>query len=347
VALKMTRARLAGTIVAALAVGVSTLAVNGPAQGLNLNKIGGADPDHGFPTHYTDDFGVSLAPCVDGSAPCGGATALDDGAGGPGLGVSPDGEGFWWVAEANVNAPSGSLRVEFAHEGAWASATQRIVFDRTRIRGHLRPGRYTLLTPYGRTRFAAEGAGQDNVNLTQDPTCAMAPGTNQRCSSKMTNWLRATSAPLGYLGNGVTPSRVTGGPERNNLVLLNNKGKAIARQSRFLITGKLVEGRPAAVMSTMKVEFAKTAKVVKRTVRLKNQGTTRLHLQGVTLKGAKTFKLTRNGCVTRPSLGPGKNCKIHITYRPGLKRPTAAKLVIDDDTIAGIHRVPVRAKAPR
>jgi hypothetical protein len=347
VALKMTRARLAGTLVAALAVGVSTLAMNGPAQGLNLNKIGGLDPATGFPTHYTDDFGVSLAPCVDGSAACGGATALDDGAGGPGLAVSPDGEGFYWIATSTVNSARGSIDVEFAHEGAWGSATQPIVFDRTRIRGNLRPGSYTLLTPYGRTRFAAEGTGQRNVNLTQDPTCALAPGTNQRCSGKMTNWLRAKGAPLGYLGNGVARTEVTGGPVRNNLVLLANNGKAIGRTSRFVITGKLVEGRPTAVLSTMKVEFGKTAKVVKRTVRLKNQGTSRLTLQGVTLKGAKTLKLTRNGCVTRPSLGPGKNCRINITYRPTLKRPSAATLLIDDDTIAGIHRVPVRAKAPR
>jgi hypothetical protein len=346
VALKMTRARLAGTIVAALAVGVSTLAVNGPAQGLNLNKIGGPDADHGFPTHYTDDFGVSLTACVDGTARCGGATATDDGAGGPGLGVSPDGEGFYWIATASVNTPRGTIDVEFAHEGAWASATQRIVFDRTRIRGRLRPGNYTLLTPYGRTRFAAEGTGQRNVNLTQDPTCAMAPGTNQRCSAKMTNWLRAKGAPLGYLGNGVTPTEVTGGPVRNNLVLIAPNGKAIGRTARFVITGKLTDG-PAAVLSTMKVEFGKTSKVVKRTVRLRNQGTSRLLLQGVTLKGAKTLKLTRNGCVTRPSLGPGKVCKVNLTYRPNLKRRSTARLVIDDNTIAGIHRVPVVTGVPR
>ena len=326
-----------------LTVGLTTLAVTGPAQGLNTRKTG--DPDAtGFPSHYTDNSGVSLQLCVDGTARCGGATATSDGAGGPGVAVSPDGEGFYWMAVATVRSPRGTINVEFAHEAAWASATQRIVFDRTRVRGHLRPGKYTLMTPFGRTRFSAVGAGQRNVNLTQDPGCSLRRGGP--CATRMTNWLRATGAPLGYLGNGASLTTVKGGTRSNNLVLHAANGKVIGRTARFAVTGKLAAG-PAAILSTARVEFGRTSRVAHRTITLRNRGTARLTLQGVRLAGAKTIRLARNGCATRASVGSGAACRINLTYRPGPHRRSQATLVVDDNTIAGVHRVPIRTGVPR
>ena len=326
------------TAVAALAVGVATLAVTGPAQGLNTGKTG--DPDAtSFPAHYTDDSGVSLQLCVDGSARCAGAVPGDVDAT-----SAPDGEGFYWMATATVRSPRGRIDVEFAHEAAWASLTQPIVFDRTRIRGQLRRGTYTLLTPYGRTRFAAEGVGPRNVNLTQDPGCAQARGGP--CSAKMTNWLRATGAPLGYLGNGAALRTVTGGTFRNNLVLLAPNGKVIGRTARFAITGKLADG-PAALLPTHVVNFGNGAKVVHRSIRLRNPGNAALALQGIRVVGANTFKVARTGCAARTSLPSGASCPINITYRPGLHRRSAARLLVNDNTIAGLHRVFIRTGVPR
>ncbi len=333
------RARIVGAAVAALAVGVATLAVTGPAQGLNTGKTGGPDAS-GFPLHYTDDSGVSLQLCVDGTARCGGATQLDDGAGGPGVSVAPDGEGFYWMATAAVRSPRGRIDVEFAHEAAWASATQPIVFDRTRIRGDLRPGRYTLLTPYGRTRFSAVGTGQRNVNLTQDPGCALTRGGP--CSAKMTNWLRATGAPLGYLGNGAALTKVSGGPLRNSLILRAANGKVIGRTARFAITGKLADGA-AALLPTHAVRFGNGAKVVHRSITLRNRGTAPLSLQGIRVVGANTFKVARTGCRAGTSLARGASCPINVTYRPGARNRSSARLVVNDNTIAGVHRVPLRA----
>jgi hypothetical protein len=337
---KRTRARLFGTALAALAVGVATLAVTGPAQGLNTGKTGPPDAaTGGFPAHYTDDSGVSLQLCVDGTARCGGATALDDGAGGPGVSVAPDGEGFYWMATAAVRSPRGRIDVEFAHEAAWASATQPIVFDRTRIRGDMRPGRYTLLTPYGRTRFSAVGTGQRNVNLTQDPGCALARGGP--CSAKMTNFLRATGAPAGYIGNGVTPTTVTGGTERNNLVLLDSTGKKIGSTARFAITGQLADG-PAALLPTNPVSFGNGAKVTQRSITLRNRGNAPLSVQGLRVDGTKTIKVARTGCRAGTSLAPGSSCSINLTFRPGALKRNSGRLVISDNTIAGTHRVPLR-----
>ena len=329
---------------AVLAVGVATLAVTGPAEGLNTRKIGGPDAT-GFPSHYTDNFGTSLQLCIDGSVRCGGATALDDGAGGPGVSVAPDGEGFYWMATATLRTPRGTIDVEFAHEAAWANATRRIVFDRTRIRGHMRQGRYTLLTPYGVTRFSAVGNDQRNVNLTRDPGCAQTPGAGARCSAKMTNWLRSTRAPRGFLGNGVTPTTVKGGTERNDLILLAG-GKKIGRTARFVITGQLADG-PAALLSRDSVDFGKTAKVAHRSIMLRNRGNAPLALQGIRMAGAKTIKVNRTGCAARASLAPGASCPIDLTYRPGRLNRVSGALLINDNTIAGAHRVRVKAASGR
>ena len=304
-------------------MGVATLAVTGPAQGLNTRKTGAPDAaTGGFPAHYTDNSGVSLQLCVDGTARCGGAIWLDDGAGGPGVAVAPDGEGFYWMATAAVRSPRGRIDVEFAHEAAWASATQPIVFDRTRIRGDLRPGRYTLLTPYGRMRFAAVGTGQRNVNLTQDLGCAQARGGP--CSNKMTNWLRATGAPRGYLGNGAALTTVTGGTFRNTLILLAPNGKVIGRTARFAITGQLADG-PAALLPTHVVNFGNGARVVHRSITLRNRGTAPLSIQGIRVVGANTFRVARTGCAARTSLPAGANCPINVTYRPGLRKTLLGK----------------------
>jgi hypothetical protein len=337
--------RLVSTAVAVLVVGAATVAVTGPAQGLNTRKIGPPDAaTGGFPAYYTDNAGISLQLCVDGSANCGGATPTDDGAGGPGVAVAGDGEGFYWMATATVRSPRGTIDVEFAHEAAWASLTQPIVFDRTRIRGHMKQGRYTLLTPYGRTRFAAEGTDQRNVNLTQDPGCAQTRGGT--CSRKMTNWLRSTRAPRGYLGNGAALTTVTGGTERNSLVLLAPNGKVIGRTARFAITGKLADG-PAALLSKGSVDFGNTARVAQRSIRLQNPGTAALALQRISIVGDKNIKVARTGCATRASLPSGASCAVTLTYRPGALKRSSAKLVINDNTIAGVHRVPVRAGVPR
>ena len=263
------------------------------------------------------------------------------------MAVAGDGEGFYWMATATVRSPRGSVDVEFAHEAAWADPVTPLVFDRTRIRGDLRPGKYTLLTPYGKMSFSAVGTGQRNVNETQDLGCAQEPGANARCAGKMTNWLRAVGAPLGYLGNSVALTTVRGGTFRNNLVLLDSAGKKLGSTARFAIMGKLAANEPAAMLSTGAVMFGHTSKVVKRTITLKNQGTAPLSLQGISLVGAKTFKVSPTGCAARTSLASGANCPINLTYNPGLRRPTSARLLIDDDTIAGIHRVPVKALAPR
>ena len=337
--LRRSWARLISTTGAALAVGASTIALTTPADALDTANTGPADATTGFPSFYTDNMGVSLQQCIDGTANCAGATATSDGAGGPGIAVAPDGEGFYWSADVTLNSARGSLHIVMAHEGAWATPTQRIVFDRLRVRGTLTPaGTYRLLTPYGTTRVVAEAGGV--VNQTSDPLCSQAVGGT--CSQRITNWLRAADAPIGYLGNAVTPTPFTGGTVRNEFALMAPNGSVIGRQRRAVLMGKLADG-PAALLSSNAVDFGNTGKVTRRTVTLKNQGTAPLSLQSITVAGANTISVAQTGCATRASLASGTSCPVNVVYRPGARKVSKATLVINDNTTAGVHRVPVTA----
>jgi hypothetical protein len=331
------RLRIAGAVGGALALGVGLLAVTGPAQALNMSKTGGPDAS-GFPTHYTDNSGVSLQLCVDGSANCGLATRIDDGAGGPGVDVAPDGEGFYWMATATVNTPRGAIDVEFAHEAAWAAVGQPIVFERTRIRGDLPPGRYTLQHPYGSTQFTADGAGARNVNFTDDLPCGLAQGAF--CAAKLTNFLRSTSAPVGYLGNATSATTVTGGTARNSLVLRAANGTVIGRTSRFVVMGQLAPG-PSAVLGTNAVDFGNTKSPRRRAVAVRNLGTAPLNFNGIRVVGANRITVAPQGCGA--SLASGATCRVNLLYRPGVRRSMTGTLVINDNSIGATHRVPLKA----
>ena len=336
-------ARLTGAVGAALAMGAASLALTAPAGATDTAHTGPAVAAlGGFPAYYTDDSGISVQPCVDASANCGGATAIDDGAGGPGMAVAGDGEGFYWSADATLNTPRGSLQVIMAQEAAWSSPTQPIVFDRLRVRGHLsQSGTYTLLTPYGSKKFeAGPVADQRNVFDTEDLGCAMTVGG--ACAGHVTNWLRAVNAPIGFLGDSASATRFTGGTVRNEFVLLAPNGSVIGRTPRAVIMGKLADG-PASLLSADSVDFGNTNKVARHMVTLTNQGTAALALQGIRVAGANTIKVAPTGCAARASLASGASCAMNLVYRPGRLQTSKATLVINDDTIAGAHRVPVKA----
>ena len=158
-----------------------------PTYSLNTRKTGPRD-DRGFPLYYTDDRGRSLRLCEDGTARCLGAVRGDL--------IAPEGEGFYWMATSTVRSRRGPLEIEFALEAAFAG-TRPIVFDRIRIRGHLRrAGVYILDHPYGRTRFRAiTPTEQRNVDLTIDRNCSLV--RNGRCRGRIDNFLRSRTPPRG------------------------------------------------------------------------------------------------------------------------------------------------------
>jgi hypothetical protein len=214
-----------GTLLAAL-IGAAV-----PANSINTNRTGRQD-SRGFPLFYQDDSGLRLRLCETGTAQCARATrrAL----------TPPNGENFYWMATAHIRTSRGPVDVELALEAAFGGARGRlpIVFERLRIRGHLNEaGGYTLDHPYGSTNFRAiSPAEQRNVNFTRDRACATKRGG--ACAGMITNFLRATSPPKGYVGFGGRPTLVRGGTVRNDLVLHDGGGAVIGQTDRIAILGK-------------------------------------------------------------------------------------------------------------
>jgi hypothetical protein len=225
-------ALVAGTTLAAL---VALLTVAAPTYSINTHRTGRVD-NRGFPLFYTDDRGVHLRICEDGTRRCLRATRADLRA--------PDGENFYWLATATMHSRRGPIDVEFALEAAFGGARGQkpIVFDRIRIRGHLRQkGAYILDHPYGSTRFRAiTPREQRNVDFTVDRNCSLAK--NGRCRGRIDNFLRAKRHPDGYIGRGGRRTHVVGGTVRNFLQLRTADGQVLGRTGRFAIMGKRAGG---------------------------------------------------------------------------------------------------------
>lgn len=215
-------ALVVGTVVAAL------MAATVPTYSLNTHRTGRLD-NRGFPRHYTDNRGMMLQLCEDGTVRCLGAV--------PGDLVAPDGEAFYWMATSTMRTSRGPVDIEFALEGAFAGQ-RPIVFERFRIRGHLNHrGRYVLQHPYGQTRFVAiSPQEQRNVNRTIDRFCSL--DRNGTCNGPIDNFLRAKNHPPGYAGFGGRRTLVRGGTVRNDMVLMTRRGKVIGRTNKFVIIGQ-------------------------------------------------------------------------------------------------------------
>jgi hypothetical protein len=216
------------TLVAATMI-ATVVAAAVPTYSLDTSHTGALD--RGFPHHYTDDSGLKLKLCVDGTGRCLNAVRSDL--------VAPAGEALYWAAAATLRSRRGPIDVEFALEAAFNDRGRPIVFDRIRIRGHLgRAGRYVLRHPYGQTRFRAiTPREQRNVDRTIDLNCSIE--RNGRCSGRITKFLRARNHPPGYAGFGERATRVKGGTVRNHLVLRTGKGKVIGSTDKLAVVGKI------------------------------------------------------------------------------------------------------------
>jgi len=217
---------VAGTVLATLVTGAV------PTYSLDTRQTGRRD-HRGFPLYYTDDSGLHLRLCESGTRQCQFADRRDL--------TPPQGENFYWMATATVRSQRGPIEVEFALEAAFGGARGRlpIVFDRLRIRGHLREaGRYILDHPYGSTRFRAiTVAEQRNVNFTVDRFCSR--DRRGFCNERITNFLRTTGkAPKGYIGFGARATTVSGGTFRNSLVLRTADDQVIGETDRFVVMGR-------------------------------------------------------------------------------------------------------------
>ena len=325
------RPRLLALLALTLAA-VPALTLLGPAEALDPAAVGPRDPgQRGFPAYYTDDSGVELQLCDDGTAACAGATNAT---------LAPaDGENFYFMATADITAPASGLDVsiEFAAEAAWASKTAPVTFDRLRIRGNApEVGTYTVTHPYGTTTVeVTDAAAQPNINFTEDVGCGGANCNFTRMASAgtahITSWIISDTAPPGYLGNGVRAATATMGGASASVSVTGPAGTAST--DRFVVMGK--RANPHAVSAPKTVKFGVVRNVKTRTVRVKNLGTVPLTIHGTKLAGSPAFRRTRSTCTAGRVLGIGGTCTVGVRFRSPAFRLSKAALRINDDTPSG------------
>jgi hypothetical protein len=171
----------------------------------------------GFPSYYEDSTGLQVGLCIEDPG-CPASPPLADM-------VGPDGEAFYQLANAtltpNVEGRDGEIVVDFNVEAAFLDADP-ITFGRIQFSAkNLVPNAtYTVNHPYGTSTFTVDGSGNLAGGLRgqqrEEVGCAVAPcDFTVAFGSTIGPFLRSTSAPAGYLGNGVTETTVTGGSVRN------------------------------------------------------------------------------------------------------------------------------------
>jgi hypothetical protein len=218
-----------------------------------LKAVGPTSGENGFPVWYKDKNDVRLEPCLDpNDANCAAAAPLPD----PSKPLSfpdnfPD-ELFYQLADNVINDPANpaaNAKSMFNLEGAFGSgavkAGDQIVFGRIRYQWKSMPADTTfrVTQPYGVDEVTSDGTGK--VFETED--VGLATGQfGEALNSRIGPFLKSTSAPAGYLGDGATATTITGSPLNQNFVRIqsldasgNPDGKFDQTQPQFTVMGKL------------------------------------------------------------------------------------------------------------
>jgi hypothetical protein len=232
----------AGITTAAAIVAAAALA--GPAQA-SFSAAGPVDPaSFPFPTYYEDSTGLKVGLCIDDPGCPASPKASDM--------VGPDGEAFYQLANATVTAPGGkSVTVDFNVEAAFLDADP-ITFGRIQFTasGLVPNATYTVDHPYGTSHFTvgADGKLVGGARAAQrEEVGGTTPGNfTDALGTKIGPFLRSTSAPPGYLGNGVTETTVTGGPF-GNTVTVTGPGLPEAVTFTDPVTGQMTVLQPAGL----------------------------------------------------------------------------------------------------
>lgn len=212
---------LAMAAAASLLLSVSSLQAQVCGEnGATPINVGPADASGVFTQYVVDSTGQGLQLCTDGSANC---VIVDPVVPGNALSaLSGFGmEGFLYAAQNDFSAGVITGLYEGAVEATYLSAapdaTQALMFTRLRIRmGTPLPGVYRITHPWGvKTYTVAAADTKKAINETID--IAFTPNTT--VSGVVGPWVRwDTGAPAGYLGDSVTPHKVTGSPCGTNFV---------------------------------------------------------------------------------------------------------------------------------
>lgn len=197
--------------------------------------------ESGFPSWYSDDNGIKVGPCLDGTDPiCVLPGAGEEANWNPDqpteLGINFPSEFFYWIAESDfMTTPNGGkVSVRVALEGAFLNEDpidgDQTVFGRIRVTGtKFEPNStYTVTHPYGMDIYQSDDLGTlRRTTSTEDIGCAAAPcdfkaALDSRVFGAFLRW--DSGAPDGYLGDAITPHTITGSPAGNNLFKIEGPG---------------------------------------------------------------------------------------------------------------------------
>jgi hypothetical protein len=363
------RAALATAALCATAATMLFSAASAPAA----ITTGPVDAASGFPFSYTDDVQhFSLEQCQDNSGFCIEAPrpfpdqpiSVPDN-------YTPDGEGFWWLADAVVpNAGTGLAR--FGKESAFDNDNiedgHQVSFSRIRFRfqGLVSGDTYRVTHPYGVDELVAEPdpTGGGRINFTNDvgciaPPCGAFPAIG---GDPITAFLRwdpnvAPAAPAGYVGNAVTPHKVIGSPNGTNFVRLEHVVpqpppalplvQLVGETDQFSVQGKLAGPPPPPAphigFSTRNLAFGDRqvgSPGGAMHVDVTNHGTADMTVGMLELTGpdAGDFTVATDTC-SGQTLTPGTGCGLDVRFAPAHTGDLGATLSVPSDSAGSPHGI--------
>ena len=193
------------------------------------------------------------------------------------------------------------------------------------------------MTPYGPVEFTADAVGEVKGNG-GNGTIDVADALTSAVVQGFPRWNPNTGAqaPAGYLGDGTSLHRITGGSyvapgdqgALNAFEVREADGTLLARTERFIVAGKFPGPLEA---SDANVDFGSVTvpfETAQRTVTVTNVGASSTTIDTVALAGADAadFSVTGGSCVAGLALATDESCTVDLTFAPLVSGAKAARL---------------------
>jgi hypothetical protein len=308
-----------------------------------LTVAGPLDPATQSPAFYADGNGLQLAPCTPGTPNCG-----------PPL---PGAERFYYFAQSIMALPNGGTATLILNVTVAPNVTNNpSVFNRVRVQLDAAPaGTYNITHPFGTDTVTVPAGlrGRTTIDIgclvAASGPCNFASALGGRWGPFLTRAPGAPAPPAGFIGDGVTPTAVTGSPLGTNFFRVEGPGLPAGgtTSTQFTLIGTLFGGVVPAFASSGDLAFADqivNTKSAVKTVTLSSAGIpgagSNLTIKGVALGGANSgdYTIANNTCTAAP-MPSGATCTVDVAETPSSTGARAATLTITDNTAAGTHVV--------
>ncbi len=309
-----------------------------------LRGVFPVDPATGFPHAYQDTDGLSLELCLGPPACLVAAGDLRP----------PDGEAFYFNAQADVAIPGGGdAQLVIAQEAAFLG-NDPITFGRIRVNvvGAAASTTYTFQHPYGTASLTTNAQGTGRFN--SDVGCGAAPcdfgaalGT---AIGPFLTWDASVSPPpAGTIGDALTPHPVVGSPSNFNRFQVTGPA-GTATQTDFILQGRLA-GPPVPVFNgPAALDFgaqavggsaAQLATVRSFGVPDPAQGLSRLLIAGIGVSGpaAADYHVVATDCGATVVLPSGTQCSVNVVFAPTAPGPRPATLDFTTNALGSLRQI--------